>query len=198
MRDLKNDAKRNIELYNTIFGKHGLYKNRNCVQYQLLFRNLINIFNVTKIIIKGYWKWRNKGWFICLANNNFKTHPHKNTTEVIDIFNLVKTLNPFVGGTCNTREIALATKNFSIFYVLSGTHISRIRFRASFCRFFNSERFNSKTGGRSTFISSISNHRNVYWGPWSRSPGNWEHYTLAHRHPIQAAMDVHFSRCTAV
>lgn len=61
---------------------------------------------------------------ICLANINSKLHPHKNTIAVIDIFNLVKILNPSVGGTCNTREIALAGKNFSIFYRPVRTHIS--------------------------------------------------------------------------
>lgn len=98
---------------------------------------------------------------LCHANG---LYPHKNTRAVIDIFNLVKMPNPSVGGTCNIREIALATKNFSIFYVLSGQYFSHSLCRSP-SRFFNFERFNSKTGGRSAFISSISNHRNVYRGP---------------------------------
>lgn len=80
----------------------------------------------------------------------------------IDIFNLVKILNPSVGRTRNIREIALGVLwNFSIFYVLSRRYFSYSLSSAqdglSLAYSISPFQFR-KLEGRSAFISSISNH----------------------------------------
>lgn len=101
----------------------------------------------------------------------------------IDIFNLVKILNPSVGRTRNIREIALGVLwNFSIFYVLSRRYFSYSLTIYASLSLIQFHRFNSENWKVDLPLSRPSVITgNIYRG--RRTLGRQYPTTVA-RHPI--------------